>query len=25
VASGKSELWAGDHNGLAQKAEVEFD
>ena len=25
VAPGKAELWAGDHNGLAQKAEVEFD
>jgi len=25
VAPGKAELWAGDGNGLAQKAEVEFD
>ncbi|MBS67715.1 MAG: transposase [Pseudomonas sp.] len=25
VAPGKAELWAGDHNGLAQKAEVEFE
>jgi itaconyl-CoA hydratase/mesaconyl-C4 CoA hydratase len=25
VAPGNAELWAGDHNGLAQKAEVEFD
>ncbi|MHB1369629.1 MAG: HTD2 family dehydratase [Pseudomonadaceae bacterium] len=25
VAPGQAELWAGDHNGLAQKAEVEFD
>lgn len=25
VAPGRAELWAGDHNGLAQQAEVEFE
>ncbi|WP_421683891.1 transposase [Stutzerimonas urumqiensis] len=25
VAPGKAEVWAGDHNGLAQKGEVEFE
>ena len=25
VAPGRAELWAGDHNGLAQKAEAEFE